>query len=36
MWLLLQSQEGTVGERGYCGDEATWRMFIHKKVVSDM
>ena len=35
MWLLLQSQEGTV-ENEDCGDEATWTMFIPKMVVCDL
>ena len=29
-------KQGTVGERGYCGDEATWTMFIPKMIVCDM
>ena len=29
-------KEGTVGEWGYCGDEASWTMFSPKMVVSDM
>ena len=29
-------KQGTVGERGYCADEATWTMFIHKMIVCGM
>ena len=30
------TKQGTVGERGYCGDEATWTMFIPKMIICDM